>query len=250
MLRGQIRQQQVKRMVRRGFLVRREAVEMLRGHFAEADHAFAQKFFRARLEFFLDFRPRIAGCHGLHDHRVQRPAAARHRELAGMLLDFGKDNFRIIAAGMIEGVRGNLKKDHGRVFAAEGGHRGAHGPGRIFLVKVSMFFHKRGQGRDGLHRRRFLCGRRRGLPRKGNMRGEEQRNYGHASDRQILHKLSRRSVHCETPVSLSIFLSHFLEGLRPTVLSVRKILSVVLVRWQAISSDFPSMLRYSREGPT
>ena len=90
-------------------MVRREAVEMLRGHFAESDHAFPQKFFRARLEFLLDFRARIASGHGLHDHGVQRPAAARNRELAGMLLDLGEDNFRIIAAGVIEGVRRNLK---------------------------------------------------------------------------------------------------------------------------------------------
>jgi len=70
--------------------------------------------------------------------------------LPGCFLDFGKNYFRIIAAGVIEGVRRNLKKDHGRVFAAEGSHRRAHGPGRILLVKVSMFLHKRGQSRDGL----------------------------------------------------------------------------------------------------
>ena len=86
---GQIGKHQKERMVRRRRLVRRETVEMLRGHFAKPDHALPQKFFRARLEFSLDFRTGIAGGHGFHDHGVQRSAASRQREFPGMLLDLG-----------------------------------------------------------------------------------------------------------------------------------------------------------------
>src|SRR5579862_7783339 len=65
MLRGQICEQQVERMVRRRSLVWREAIEMLGRHLAETDHALAQQFLGARFKFFLDFRPRIACGHGL-----------------------------------------------------------------------------------------------------------------------------------------------------------------------------------------
>ena len=102
MLRGDIRQQQEERMVRGRVLIRRGAVEMLGRHFSETGNAFAEKFFRALLEFFLNGRTRVSGGHRFHDHCIQGSAAAEDGQFTRILLRSRKHDLRVKVPRMIE----------------------------------------------------------------------------------------------------------------------------------------------------